>query len=524
MTVPLKLTKPESPGAGRRSTRISIAIPITISGKDASGRAFKENTRTVILNKHGAKIVTVHQLALGTELTLENRALGRTAKATVAWLGDRPSPREPAEMGIQLAEAENIWGIELPPDDWQEGPPPKEAKQEIRQSPGPASSAIPAPTPSAVPASNPPAAPPGLQPAAAPDLKPPIPAEGQARFDSHTQTQSGRPPDKAIEKQVREMEKRLDALRADLEALQAGVQNLQESIGSETGKARRDAQASLALSVQSASGELNDKVRQSLEEITAKVEEYQAQLSRQAGSTLEELRSQSGSLLEGLQAQLDKAVSAAQERAASEALDKLQRISSDLVAALGKDFQIKASSSMEPLLEQLRNAGGTAVAEGRKQLSRVRQQTLEGLEKEVAKLVEDYTVRLRKQLQDLQEQQTREIEDSLTSALEKRREGILKRVKAQLEQASLPLQEKSLDEFREKIREELLKQLEEGAAEFDKRTQENLELFSHQLNEKKDESVAQATEMVRTTIGQMFLGPRPDAGKPSEREDTKKRS
>ena len=69
-----------------------------------------------------------------------------------------------------------------------------------------------------------------------------------------------------------------------------------------------------------------------------------------------------------------------------------------------------------------------------------------------------------------------------------------------------------------------MKQLEEAAAVCDKRTQENLELFSHQLNEKKDESVAQATETVRTTIGQMFLAPRPEAGKSSEREGTKKRS
>ncbi|MGH6628110.1 MAG: hypothetical protein ACREB3_00075, partial [Burkholderiales bacterium] len=437
------MSQPEGSGAGRRSTRISIAIPITISGKDASGRAFRENTRTVILNKHGAKIVTVHQLALGTELTLENRALGRTAKTTVTWLGDRPSPREPAELGIQLAEAENIWGIDLPPDDWQAGPPAKEAKQEIRQASGPASPAIPVPPPSAATAPTATAAPSAPRSATSPAVpSPSIPDDDSAKIDYAAQTQPrfqesatqpGRALDKAIEQQVREMEKRLDAMRADLETLQARLQDFQKSIDSETSKARRDAQASIALSVQSASGELNDKARQSLEAINAKVEEYQAQLSRQTGSTLEELHGKAGILLEGLQAKLDEAFSAARGRAASEALDQLQRTANELVAALGKDFQIKASSSMEPLLEQLRNAGGTAIAEGRKQLSRMRQQTLEGLEKDSAKLVEDYTLRLRKQLQDLQEQQTREIEDSFTSALEKRREGTLTQAQAQLE-------------------------------------------------------------------------------------------
>ena len=82
---------------------------------------------------------------------------------------------------------------------------------------------------------------------------------------------------------------------------------------------------------------------------------------------------------------------------------------------------------------------------------------------------------------------------------------------------------KSLAEFKQNIREEMLKRFEEAAAEFDKRTQENLELFTDQLNEKKEGIVAQAAEMFRSKIGQMFLAPRPDAGKPSEVEDTKKR-
>ena len=52
------MEKAESDGAAsRRSTRLAIAIPIAFSGKDAAGNAFKENTRTIVVNKHGAKIV-----------------------------------------------------------------------------------------------------------------------------------------------------------------------------------------------------------------------------------------------------------------------------------------------------------------------------------------------------------------------------------------------------------------------------------------------------------------------------------
>src|SRR5260370_26857753 len=121
---PRKQDKAETQSvAGRRSTRLFISIPLTLSGIDTAGHTFKENTKTLIINKHGAKIATVHQLTLGGEVTIENRALARTAKAIVVWVGDRASPKDPVEIGLQLTEAQNLWGIEFPPDDWQEGPP-----------------------------------------------------------------------------------------------------------------------------------------------------------------------------------------------------------------------------------------------------------------------------------------------------------------------------------------------------------------------------------------------------------------
>ena len=71
----------------RRSTRLSISIPVVISGVDADGNIFSENVRTLIVNKHGGKIATAHHLTMGTEVSIENRALGVVAKASVAWLG-----------------------------------------------------------------------------------------------------------------------------------------------------------------------------------------------------------------------------------------------------------------------------------------------------------------------------------------------------------------------------------------------------------------------------------------------------
>ena len=108
----------ESSIRDRRSTRLSISIPVTISGADADGHAYSENVRTVIINKHGGKIATTRHLTMGTEILIENHAMGLAAKASVAWLGEKPSAGDLHHVGLQLLEAQNIWGIAFPPDDW----------------------------------------------------------------------------------------------------------------------------------------------------------------------------------------------------------------------------------------------------------------------------------------------------------------------------------------------------------------------------------------------------------------------
>src|SRR5712692_7048944 len=180
MAVPPKQEKAESQGlAGRRSTRLFISIPVALSGTDVAGHTFKETTKTLIINRHGAKLATAHQLALGAEVTIENRALARTAKANVVWVGDRASPKDPVEVGLQLTEAQNIWGIEFPPDDWQAGPPIGPGGQKLTKplptAPAKAPQAPPAAktlTLQAVPAAKPPVAKPAVDSSPAPKPAP----------------------------------------------------------------------------------------------------------------------------------------------------------------------------------------------------------------------------------------------------------------------------------------------------------------------------------------------------------------
>jgi hypothetical protein len=106
----------------RRSKRVNLAMPVVLRGVDNSGVEFEESTRTVVISKHGAKIRTVQSLDLGAVISIENRSMGLAANATVVSVGPRQFPGEPVEIGVQLNQAGNVWGIIFPPDDWEAGP------------------------------------------------------------------------------------------------------------------------------------------------------------------------------------------------------------------------------------------------------------------------------------------------------------------------------------------------------------------------------------------------------------------
>lgn len=102
----------------RRSTRLTIAIPIFISGTNSSGEYFREKTHTLVVNKHGAKIATSQAFAPNAEIVIENPAKGDVAKAKVVPSGERLRLESAPAVAVELYEAQNIWGIQFPPEDW----------------------------------------------------------------------------------------------------------------------------------------------------------------------------------------------------------------------------------------------------------------------------------------------------------------------------------------------------------------------------------------------------------------------
>jgi hypothetical protein len=102
----------------RRSSRITVAIPLEILGRDSDGTENRVAAITKYVNKHGALLLADQAFPIETEITLQIPRQDRTAQATVVWVSQEKDASGRTGLGVELAEAENFWGVQFPPDDW----------------------------------------------------------------------------------------------------------------------------------------------------------------------------------------------------------------------------------------------------------------------------------------------------------------------------------------------------------------------------------------------------------------------
>jgi hypothetical protein len=97
----------------RRSTRVPLKVVIAIEGGAESRTCEGE---TIVVNLHGALIATAFGLSTGMKISIHVYLTDKLAAARVVYT----DPKNPLHCGIDLAEPRNIWGVPLPPDDWEE--------------------------------------------------------------------------------------------------------------------------------------------------------------------------------------------------------------------------------------------------------------------------------------------------------------------------------------------------------------------------------------------------------------------
>lgn len=97
----------------RRSTRVPLRVVIAVLGGSSDLTCEGE---TVVVNLHGARLSTALGLNVGMRISIHVHLTNKRAAARVVYV----DPENPLLCGIELDQPQNIWGVPMPPDDWDE--------------------------------------------------------------------------------------------------------------------------------------------------------------------------------------------------------------------------------------------------------------------------------------------------------------------------------------------------------------------------------------------------------------------
>ena len=111
------LQNPSNLGVRRRSQRVLMQIGVQVSGNDAQGKYFREDTDTLAINAHGALILLTARITSGSMLKLRHNSTKEEQECHVVFLG--PVRGEKAEIGLEFAAPRpQFWRVTFPPEDW----------------------------------------------------------------------------------------------------------------------------------------------------------------------------------------------------------------------------------------------------------------------------------------------------------------------------------------------------------------------------------------------------------------------
>ena len=106
-----------TPKATRRSTRVRVEIPITVTSLDRK-HAFAAECVALVVSPQGCGFRTPQALPLETPVLLSNLPGGGSASGRVANCLPLGSDGKQFLIGVSLYNPGNVWGIADPPADW----------------------------------------------------------------------------------------------------------------------------------------------------------------------------------------------------------------------------------------------------------------------------------------------------------------------------------------------------------------------------------------------------------------------
>ncbi len=104
-------------GYRRRSQRVLLTVAVQITGTNASGTAFSEETTTAVVNAQGGLLLLKEAVRQGQRLNVRNLNTGEETACTTT--DATAGSNEPSEVGIEFVEAApRFWRVAFPPTDW----------------------------------------------------------------------------------------------------------------------------------------------------------------------------------------------------------------------------------------------------------------------------------------------------------------------------------------------------------------------------------------------------------------------
>jgi hypothetical protein len=100
----------------RRSQRVILSVPITVSGESPKGK-FTEQTKTMVVNAHGALIALAAKVLQGQLLQLQSVTHPEPQSCKVVFIG--PAVQGQTQVGIEFTKPDpHFWHVAFPPENW----------------------------------------------------------------------------------------------------------------------------------------------------------------------------------------------------------------------------------------------------------------------------------------------------------------------------------------------------------------------------------------------------------------------
>ena len=109
--------------SARRSSRVFKRVRVSVEGKNAMGRKFRESCQTIVINAHGGLLYLKAELAVGAMIVLANPFTQEEQECRVVFIGDDVEKGQ--RVGLEfLSPAPHFWGVDFtPPADWVDNKP-----------------------------------------------------------------------------------------------------------------------------------------------------------------------------------------------------------------------------------------------------------------------------------------------------------------------------------------------------------------------------------------------------------------